>query len=88
MFLLKCYFIHTKLFRGRKSCHCSFVELVKLFPMQQYSVDIFPYSGPSGIFGSDRKQKYRLSRCWGRENFLHFPLVLMNRLNKTESAGF
>ena len=32
------------------------VELVKLLPVHQYSVDIFSYSGPSGILGSDRKQ--------------------------------
>ena len=25
--------------------------------MHLYSVDIFPYSGPSGILGSDGKQK-------------------------------
>ena len=34
---------------------CS-VELVKLLPIHQYSVDIFSYSGPSGILGSDGKQ--------------------------------
>ena len=32
------------------------VELVKLLPVHRYSVDIFSYSGPSGILGSDRKQ--------------------------------
>ena len=32
------------------------VELVKLLPVHQYSVDIFSYSGPSGILGSDVKQ--------------------------------
>ena len=32
------------------------MELVKLLPVHQYSVDIFSYSGPSGILGSDRKQ--------------------------------
>ena len=32
------------------------MDLVKLFPIHRYSVDIFPYSGPSGILGSDGKQ--------------------------------
>ena len=32
------------------------VELVKRLPIHQYSVDIFSYSGLSGILGSDGKQ--------------------------------
>ena len=32
------------------------VELVKLLLVYRYSVDIFTYSGPSGILGSDGKQ--------------------------------
>ena len=32
------------------------MELVKLLPVHQYSVDIFSYSGPSRILGSYRKQ--------------------------------
>ena len=32
------------------------VELVKLFPVKIYSVDIYSYSGPSGILCSDGKQ--------------------------------
>ena len=36
------------------------MELVKLLPLHQYSVDIFSYSGPSGILGSDRKQNTAL----------------------------
>ena len=32
------------------------VELVKLLPVHRYSVDIFSYSSPSGILGSDREQ--------------------------------
>ena len=32
------------------------VEFLKPLPVNQYSVDMFSYSGPSGIFGSDRKQ--------------------------------
>ena len=31
------------------------LELVKLLPVHRYSVDIFSYSGPSGILGSDGK---------------------------------
>ena len=32
------------------------MELVKLLPVHPYSVDIFSYSGPSGILGSGGKQ--------------------------------
>ena len=32
------------------------MELVNLLPVHRYSVDIFSYSGPSGILGSDGKQ--------------------------------
>ena len=32
------------------------MELVKLLSVHRYSVDIFPYSGPSGILGSVGKQ--------------------------------
>ena len=32
------------------------VELVKLLPVHQYSVDIFLYSGPTGKLGSDGTQ--------------------------------
>ena len=46
----------TRLFRGRNSCRCFCVELVKLHHMHRNSVDIFSYSGPSGILGSDVKQ--------------------------------
>ena len=38
------------------NCRCFCVELVKLLPVHQYSLDIFSYSGPSGILGSDGKQ--------------------------------
>ena len=48
---------------GRNSCHCFCVELVNLLPVHRYSVDIFTYSGPSGILNSDGKQGNRLSRC-------------------------
>ena len=45
-----------RLFRGCNSCRCFCVKLVKLLPMHPYSVDIFSYSRPSGILGSDGKQ--------------------------------
>ena len=32
------------------------VELVKRLPVHRYSVDIFSYSDPSGILGSEGKQ--------------------------------
>ena len=32
------------------------MELIKLLPVHQYSVDIFIFSGPSGILGSDGMQ--------------------------------
>ena len=37
------------------------MELVKLLTVHRYNVDIFSYSGPSGILGSDGKQN-RLKR--------------------------
>ena len=32
------------------------MELLKLLPVHQYFVDIFSYSGPSGILGSDESR--------------------------------
>ena len=47
----------SRLFRGGNSCRpLCHVELVKLLPVHRYSVDLFSYSGPSGILGSDGKQ--------------------------------
>ena len=47
----------SRLFRGRNSCQqLCHVELVKLLPVHRYSVDLFTYSGTSGILGSDGKQ--------------------------------
>ena len=42
----------------KQICPCFCVELVKLTSSRAliYSVDIFSYSGPSGILGSDGKQ--------------------------------
>ena len=46
-----------RLFRGCNSCRpLCHVELVKLLHVHRYSVDLFSYSGPSGILGSDGKQ--------------------------------
>ena len=36
------------------------MELVKLLPVHQYRFDIFSYSGPSGILGSEGKQNTAL----------------------------
>ena len=47
----------SRLFRGRNSCRpLCHVELIKLLPVHRYSVDLFSYSGPLGILGSDGKQ--------------------------------
>ena len=62
------------------------MEMVKLLPVYRYSADIFSYSGPSGILGSDGKQN--TSWCLGTYELLHFPLVLMIRLDKTVSDVF
>ena len=45
------------------------VELVKLLPVNRYSVDNFLYSGPLGILGSDRNQNTLYAGGRGRENF-------------------
>ena len=42
------------------SGHCFCMELVKLLPLHRYSVDIFSYSGPSGILGSDGENRIPL----------------------------
>ena len=47
--------VFSRLSRGRNSCRCFCVELVKLLSVHRYSVDIVSYSGPSGILGSGRK---------------------------------
>ena len=46
----------SRLLRGRKSRRWFCVKLVKLFPVHRNSVDIFSYSGPSGILGSHGKR--------------------------------
>ena len=43
----------SRLFSGSNCCCCFCVELVKLLTVHQYSVDMFSYSGLSGILGSD-----------------------------------
>ena len=48
----------------------------------------FYYSGPSEILSSDGNPNTAYAGARGHEIILHFPLVLINRLNKTESAVF
>ena len=45
----------SRLFRSQQLLLCR-MEMVKILPLHQYSVDIFSYSGPSVILGSDGKQ--------------------------------
>ena len=45
------------------------MEFVNFLPMHRYSVDIFSYSGPSGILESGRKQNTSYPGAWQRENF-------------------
>ena len=40
-YLYFCRIHSSSLFRGRNSCRCYCVELVKLLPVHRYSVDIF-----------------------------------------------
>ena len=58
----------SRLFRGRKSCRCFCVELVKVLPVHRYNVDIFSYSGPWGILKSNGKQNTAKAAARGREN--------------------
>ena len=48
------------------------VELVKLLPVHRYSVNIFSYSGPSGILVSDGKQNATKAGARGHENCCTF----------------
>ena len=48
------------------------VELVNLLPIHRYSVDIFIYSGPSGILDYDGKQNTTKAGVMGRENCCTF----------------
>ena len=57
------------------------MELVKLLPVQNSFDIFFPYSGPALM---DSKIPLGLG-LWALE-LLRVSLVLMNRLNKTESA--
>ena len=52
---------------------------------KRYSVDIFSYSASSGIMGFD-KNRIPLNPVLGGVKNVPFPLVLINRLHKTESA--
>ena len=45
--------------------HAHMCHKKNCLPVYRYSVDIFSYSGPSGILGSDRKAEYRLGLLLG-----------------------
>ena len=65
------------------------MELVKLFPLHRYSVNIFSYSGPSGILVlTESRIPLKLVLEGIRIDALSIRLVLMNGLNLTESAVF
>ena len=73
--------------RGRNSCRCFCVELVKLLPDHRYSVNIFFIIWSFRSVGFWQKAEYCFSQCQGHATvLLHFPLFLINRLYKTESA--
>ena len=55
----KCIFSNSSLV----SCHPG-----KTFPMHWFRVDIFSYSGPSGILGSDHMQNTAPDGARGYEN--------------------
>ena len=52
----------------------------KASPHASIQCCIISNRGPLGILGFDRKQYTAKAIARGRENLLHFPLVLMNRL--------
>ena len=56
------------------------VEYVELIPVYRRRVDGFI------LWGTEFSQKaeYRLAGAKGPEIFLHFPFILMNRLNETD----
>ena len=55
--------------------------------MHRYSVDIFPYSAPSGILSSKGKQNTAKGDPSGRENCYTFQR-LYEQTQKSESAIF
>ena len=55
--------------------------------MHRYSVDIFLYSGPSGILVW-MENKIPLKPVLGGTRIVALSIFLLNRLNKTESAVF
>ena len=69
--------VFSKLLRGNNSCTCL---CVNFSPCIDMVLIFFSYSGPSGLLCSDGGV--------GGLEVLHFPVVLINRLNKTESAVF
>ena len=64
------------------------MELVEILPVHRYSVDIFYIFWSFRNIGSGRKQNTANRPVLGACELLHFPLILMNILNKTESAVF
>ena len=64
----------SRLFRGRNSCHCFCVELVKLLLVHRYSVDIFSYSSPSGTLGSDAESRIPLKPVLGGVRIVAFSI--------------
>ena len=62
----------TRLLRGQNRCRCFCVELVKHLSVYQYSVDIFSYTGPSGILDNDGKQNTTSAGARKRENCCTF----------------
>ena len=66
------------------SCHCFYVKLVKLHPVHRYSVDIFTYSGPSGILGFD-KSRIPLKPMLGGVRILALPI---SSQEQTEGSVF
>ena len=76
-----------QIFRGRNSCRYFCVEFVKLLPVHRYSVAIFHVLALREYWVLTDIRillKPVLEAC----ELLHFLLVLINRLNITESAIF
>ena len=65
----------SRLFRGRNSCCCNSVELVKLLPVHRHSVDIF-HILVLQEYWILRESRIPLKPVLGAWELLHFPLVL------------
>ena len=77
----------SRLFWGHNSCRCFCVELVKHLPVHRYSVNIFHILvlQEYWVLTETRIPLKTVLVAW---DLLHFPLILMNRLNKTASPVF